>query len=208
MKIGVLIPTRGDRPLFIKQCLKLMQAQTMQPDEILVVDDPPKSKANDIAERYEIGYNILSAKGCTVIFCIEDDDWYGKDYIGTMISAYHREGQPDIFGISTTIYYSIIKKAWIKLIHPGRASMMSTVIKGGLDINFKHDPRIFTDLHLWKILKGKTVDVFKPICIGIKHGIGKCAGAGHRDTFKYPNQDPDGKYLQSIVADNFYCKIL
>ncbi len=208
MKTGVLIPTRGDRPLFLKQCLKLIQAQTIQPDEILIVDYPPKSEANDIAERYEKGYNILSKKGCDIIFPIEDDDWYSKEYIGKMQSEYYRAGSPDIFGLSSTIYYSVIKNAWVKLSHPGRASMMSTVIKAGLDINFKHDPRIFTDLYLWKILKGKTVAFYNPICIGIKHGIGKCAGAGHRDTFKYPNQDPDGKYLQSIVADNFYCKII
>ena len=202
MNIGIILPTRGqERKRFLNQALFYIKRQTLQPKYVQVIDEEPKSDANDITYRYQKGYEHLKNK-CDVIFCFEDDDFYSKNYIESMIAEYKILSSPDIFGINHTTYYHIKTNRWTKLIHPGRASTMSTVLKGGLNIDWQHDQRYFIDIHLWKTLKGIAINM-PTINIGIKHGEGKCAGKGHNENFPYKNYDADSSFLKSIVGDDF-----
>jgi hypothetical protein len=54
MKVGVLIPSRGDRSNFLNHAKWLLEQQTRKTDEVLIVDYPPKSNDYDITPRYRL----------------------------------------------------------------------------------------------------------------------------------------------------------
>ena len=202
MKVGVIIPDRGDRPLFLANCLRMLKAQTLQPVIIEVVNYEPTSKDCDITPRYRAGYEKLRRKGLDVIALIENDDWYSPLFLETMTREWNAQGRPDLFGTTYTIYYHIRQFAYFTMNHVTRSSAMSTLIVP--DMNFKwcvdNDP--YTDIHLWLNAKLKGI-VWKPeghICLGIKHGVGLCGGATHTSQLEYfKTPDTDKSFLKSVM---------
>lgn len=214
IKFGVIIPDRNDRPEFLKNCLRMLNNQTVLPKIITIVNDPPTSEECDITKRYRMGYDRLRNLGLDVIFLIENDDWYSNEYFEYMLFNWDVNNKPDIFGTNYTIYYHLKLKAWHKMLHDDRASAMNTLIKADLNFNWGNDNDPYTDMHLWKILKGLTFepsDIIGIISIGMKHGIGKCGGAFHVDRLqRYINKDEDMLWLKrKIDSDsfNFYSQI-
>lgn len=212
MITSVLIPTIKGRENFVNQAKALLNEQTVKPTFIEIIDDEPIYDGVDVAWRYKIGIERCKKNGADVIIFWEDDDWYRYDYIELMLKHWTLSGQPDIFGVQKTIYYNIVKRMFLPINHPGRASMMQTMVtkKFVPDWEAQRDP--YVDMYLWKSMvysKG-VIDVpFEDsIAIGIKHGIGLTAGGGHKwnaERFKY--QDFDLKFLSSIVDKdslNFY----
>lgn len=205
MKIGVIIPDRNDRPRFLKNCLRMMAAQTMQPDIIEVVNDDflkfdgdgykEENNQPDITQRYRIGYDRLRGKDVDAILFIENDDWYHPDYIKTMILNWTYKGYPDLFGQNYTIYYHLKLFAWFTMRHETRSSAMNTLIKADLDFKWCPDNEAFTDTYLWNTIENRVI--FTPdshICMGMKHGIGLCGGKSHVDRlnrYEAPNGNPD-----------------
>ena len=107
MKTCVLIPTRGDRTKFLNYAKKQLEKQTFQPDEIIIVNDTPKSSDKDITWRYKIGIQRAKEKNCNLIFFWEDDDWYANDYLEWMFNNWKARKFPVIFGVNETYYYHI-----------------------------------------------------------------------------------------------------
>ncbi len=206
MKIAVVIPDRGDRPEFTRNCLRMMDCQTRKPDATFLVNYPPESDKKDITQRYRKGYEYATNSGADVVFFIENDDWYSKAYIETMVSAWEKHGKPDIFGTTSTIYYHIGKKAWFVMDHHSRSSAMSTMIKAGLDLTWPVDEDPYTDIHLWFNIKDKlTFGPIIPICVGIKHGVGLCGGQNHTDAMhRYLNNDPDMDFLRKTIDEESF----
>ncbi len=194
MKIGVVCPDRGDRPKFLKNFRRMLKAQTLEPHEVLIVgtdevrvsDDKP-----DITKRYRYGYDYMSKKGVDLIAFMENDDWYGQDYLQVMVDNWVNHGKPDIFGTAYTIYYNINLNQWFTFNHLRRSSAMSTLIKPNLNFPWCIDSEPYTDIHLWHHIQNKAT--FKPskhICIGIKHGEGMCGGRHHTDRLnRYENKN-------------------
>lgn len=211
MKIGVLIPTRGDRPDFLIFALQQIEQQTRKPDFIEVVSDVPLSSKPDVTWRYRIGCDRLKAKGADIIVCWEDDDYYRPDYIERMIVGWENSNKPDLFGINSTIYYNITHQHW-DLYRHGHSSMMSTLIKASAIGTFSwgDDNYSFTDMQLWTKtrLSKITMAVKEPLAVGIKHGHGLCGGGGHHwPVDKFKNADHDFIKLGTWVtpeALNFY----
>lgn len=208
IKIGVIIPDRGDRPRFMQNCIRMLKAQTLQPLIIIKVDDAPLNERCDITWRYKKGYEILRKKGLDLIAFIENDDWYRNDYLETMAEEWKKQGQPDILGTNYTIYYHIKAFAHFTMHHLTRSSAMSTVIKPDLDFKWCADDEPYTDMHLWCELKGIVFNPQKHICLGIKHGEGLCGGWAHQDRMhRYVNIDTDLKLLRDNMDEesfNFY----
>jgi hypothetical protein len=199
MVIGIIIPTRGDRPQFLQHALYLISQQSHKPDFIEVVDDTPFSKDKDISWRYKLGCERLIKKGADLIFFWEDDDWYSSDYIKKMALGWQFAGKPKIFGLNSTIYYHIGIKKWFSQIHNYRASAMSTIVTNDISsFKFPPDNEPFLDLWLWKKIPGKAI-AHSTINIGIKHGHGLCGGSGHSKLEWYKNNDSDMSWLKSIV---------
>jgi len=198
MKLGVLIPTRGERKSFLDFARHQIKRQTQQPDEIVVVDDPPKTSAPDITFRYRTGVQRLIEHGCDTVVFWEDDDYYSRQYIEQMMSLYKRHGSPEIFGVSSSIYYNIFNRKWARFEHAGRSSMFNTIasVNALKRVKWCEDSYSYTDLHLWRNLKGVSVPVADPLAVGIKHGIGLCGGGGHVNNWKsFSNVDRDFSQL-------------
>lgn len=207
------MPHRGDRDMFLPQFYKCLDSQTLKPSRVEIIDYVPKNGDVDITPRYREGYERLRGKVDLIAF-MEIDDFYRPEYLQTMASGWKANRCPDIFGTNYTIYYHVGIKKYFRFEHYGRASMMSTVIKPDLEINWPVDHDPYTDLHLWKNQKGWTKATFAPnkhITVGIKHGIGMCGGRMHIDhLYKYNNSDEDLSFLSAIVGESldFYKSLL
>jgi hypothetical protein len=204
MRVAVLIPDRGDRNLFLQNCLRMMKAQTLQPSHIEIVNDPPKSSECDITWRYRTGYDRLRNKGFDVIALVENDDWYSPDYLKYMVNKWNALGNPELFGTNYTIYYHIKLAAYFTMQHDTRASAMNTLIKPDLDhIHWPVDHDPYTDLHLWKTLKGVSIKPDRVISVGIKHGVGLCGGRSHVDRL-HRYKTPDNGFLKETLDPESY----
>lgn len=209
-KIGVLIPTRSkERKEFLEHALYLLSQQSVQPDFIEIVDDEPISDEKDITYRYRIGFKRLVNKGADLIFAWEDDDWYHKDYIKTMINLWYIYGRPDCLGFNQTIYYNIKERKYVTLDHPERASMFNTLVtKNIVNIEMCPDNDVWTDMHIWKtVKKSRTIKPPKTLCIGIKHNIGLCGGVCHTSISQttrrdYIIEDKNLEFLGNNIDEN------
>ena len=206
-KIAVIIPTRGDRPEFLRICKNLIHRQTVQPDEIIFVDYPGRAGVKDITARYRKGLQEAAAKKCTVAFFWEDDDWYHPKYIEWMLQQWDKFGKPDLFGIGETYYYhlGVSKRLYMK--HAGRASAFCTMVKVPFKMRiWPADTQPFLDMHMWKSVEGIAVrfeNPDKPLAIGIKHGMGLTGGGGHNKRFnKWENGDFQ-KWFKSAIGSDF-----
>lgn len=205
MKIAVLIPTRGDRPGFLKNCLRMLKAQTLQPDIIEIVNDIPLNKDCDITWRYRTGYDRLRNKGLDLIALIEDDDFYTVDYLQIMVSEWVKQGKPELLGTSYTIYYHLKLQSHFTMNHPVRSSAMNTLIKPDLNFNWCADNEPYTDMYLWNTLKGIVFTPAKIISIGIKHGVGLCGGRSHIDRLhRYTDYSLNLQSIMDPDSFNFY----
>ncbi|KKN59942.1 hypothetical protein LCGC14_0536920 [marine sediment metagenome] len=201
--IGVVIPTKGNRPYFLGKAKSLVVRQTIKPKYIRIVNDKTLFSGVDITYRYHLGFNELFNKGCNVVICWEDDDWYADNYIETLIEKWEKADRPDIFGIGQSIYYHIITKQYAVFVHRKRASMMATLVtRNVLRSEFDYDCP-YLDQELWKSNRGKTFVPGKPICVGIKHGFTNVGGGGHQKKWdRYTIMDLDSNKLKNMVGQD------
>lgn len=196
VKVGVVIPTRNNRPAFLAQCHKYMERQTHPYHQMCTVSYEQKTFPHDLAERYEAGF--ASMQGVDLILLIEDDDWYRADYIARMVERWEFHGRPEIYGISDSLYYHIFSQRYWHSKHPGRASAYSTAVSAKAKVNWSALDPLWMDIGIWQQLKGVAEELPHRISVGIKHGIGECGGVGHYPGF-YERRDPEG-----IGQDNDY----
>jgi len=208
-RIGILIPTRGDRPAFMQNCLRMIENQTLQPTEIEVIDDAPNNDEVDISWRYRIGYERLSKKNIDLIAFMEDDDWYHPAYLEVMAMQWEQNGRPLLLGHTYTIYYHLKLKRYFFFNHSTRSSAMNTCMRPNIpNIPWPVDIDPYTDIHLWTKVGENASDrvVFKPhqhICIGMKHAQGKTGGFFHdkeMDRWNLPDTFADNGFLESVIA--------
>ena len=174
-RVGLLTPTRGDRPLFNDQYNELIKSQTVQPDEIIKVDYKPVSDKKDLGARYKIGIQEAEKRKCDVILLWEDDDWYHPTYLEFMLNKWKQHGKPDVLGINETYYYHIILNGLRHLKHGGRSSAFCTLLKIPYRYSFVQE-----------YLNTVTIPFDKEIlAIGIKHNYGISGGSGHLNKFHY-----------------------
>lgn len=208
MKIGVLVPDRGDRPDFLENCIRMIKNQTLNDVYIKLVDYVPTSDDVDITQRYRVGYEFFRGLGFDCVLLMENDDYYSSNYIQTIIDEWIKQGKPDILGTNYTLYYHIGLLKHETFVHHRRASAMNTLLKTDLNIEWPVDDEPYTDLHLWKQLKGITFEPNELISIGIKHNVGKTGGHYHGSKLeRYKNTDPQMDFLRANMDDesfNFY----
>ena len=202
MKLGVIIPTRGDRPELFEHCMYLLSQQIRQPDEIAIIKYPPKGSRPDITQRYRTGFDILKNK-VDVIAPFEDDDWYSRGYLKRMLKVWERHlkhSQTNLLGVNQHIVYHIVDRKYGTLRHERKAPMSNTLINVKAPVRWPEDDYVLTDVHIWNALKGVTVSFPKPISISIKHGTGLTCTPTHKGSWMhYLYQDPEMKYLKSLV---------
>ncbi len=115
MKISVIIPT-FNRSEFILQTVTAILNQTIQPDEIIVIDDGSTDNTKEILEKLDIKYiyqenqgvssarncGIKSAKNTWIAFCDSDDIWH-KDKLEKQIS-FHKQNPNIIISHTNEIW--------------------------------------------------------------------------------------------------------
>lgn len=174
---------------------------------IEIVNDEPLMDDIDVTYRYRIGLERLRKKGVDVVICWEDDDWYHHTYLDKMATMFEYYGKPDMLGIPYTIYYHLGYRMYVNLSHRKRSSMMCMAINPKSTFRYPEDSYPYLDYHLWTQNVHLTTALYKfekPICMGIKHGIGLVGGGSHKKPNVYNVADPKFEYLQSIVdRDSF-----
>ncbi|MCE3278017.1 MAG: hypothetical protein K0S44_208 [Bacteroidetes bacterium] len=208
MRVGVIIPSRGDRPQLLDNCLRMLKNQTVQPEIIELVNHLPESKECDITKRYREGYDRLRNKAIDVIALMEDDDYYSPQYLESMLGVWEKKKRPDLLGTDYTIYYHIKLFSYFIMHHMERASAMNTLIKPDLNFEWCPDNEPYTDLHLWDLVsKGKLNGVVfhptKHYSIGIKHGVGMCGGRSHTDRLhRYQGNHSTQDYSKDFLREH------
>jgi hypothetical protein len=202
MKIAIITPHQDKkRSKFLKRLEYYISRQTRQADSWIVVDDVT-GLHKDLTFRIKVGIDRALESGCSGVFIMEDDDWYHPTYIESMLSNWEEAGKPDLFGQGFTDYYHIKVQKHHRLVHPGRASLMSTFIHlpAIYDFTFPANDYVFLDINLWKQMKGKTFNPVKPLCVGIKHGVGVTGGNGHNENWKLYRQDYKFAILKGLIG--------
>ena len=202
LKVGIIIPDRGDRPDFLENCKRMIKNQTYNDVYTYVVNFFNSTNEVDITKRYKKGYELYSGRGFDCLLLMENDDYYAPDYIETMLNKWVEIGKPDLLGTNYTIYYHLGTKKHFTMHHKRRASAMNTLIKPDLNFDWCKDNDPYTDLHLWMRcgLKGITFKPEKIISIGMKHGVGMCGGRNHVDYLnRYVNDDSELNFLKENI---------
>jgi len=206
MNIHAVTPTRGDRVALLERAKFYLQRQSLPVAHHHIIDFAPTDQHKDITKRFRLGIEQAFASGADVVFLWEDDDWYHRDYVKTLVERWEATGRPPCFGISYTYYYHLGIRAWAMMNHVGRASAFSTMVgKGVLNMKWPGDADPFFDIHLWRQLRGKTFAPVETLAVGIKHGIGLTGGIGHKK--EWPTyrggRDADMAWLRSRTGDDF-----
>jgi hypothetical protein len=199
-KFCTITPTRGDR----KELLAFTMYRMPEDIEKIIVDYAPESDEVDLIPRIRKGIEIAKSKGFEYALIIEDDDYYPDEYYEL---AQKEFTNGDFFGFDNTLYYNLKNRTYEVLNHARRSSLFCTAFKISALDNFRWpaDHFKFLDIRIWEYAfnEGYRVKLLKNNpSIGIKHGIGKCAGKGH--TMKWEKEDPYLNYLRSKVDDQAF----
>lgn len=202
MKFCTITMTRGDRPQFLEFCKHQLSRMYVKPDHSYFIDYPPIGTDFDLVARVRKGIELAKADGFDRCFIVEDDDYYPPDYFLLIPNA-------DFIGDDHTIYYHLGNRTWQEWSHPRRASLFTTGFRIAALEAFPWPPdnEKFLDISLWRYAKHTHKSVFwrQSKAIGIKHGVGLCAGKGHVQRNKF--QDQSLAWLKSHVdseAFTFY----
>lgn len=200
MKIGVIIPTKN-RFVFLEQAKKMLKEQTLQPDQVEIVDDESPYKDYDIGWRYKLG--IERTKDCDFVVFWEDDDYYTTKHIETLFKYYLKD-KSGLIGCNKTIFYHLKINRMVVIDHPIHASMFCMGMGARRKI-FKRidDQERFIDLFLTKNCKGIYINDIT--AIGIKHGIGEVGmKAGHDINDILWQKNLNRKHKSKVIIDKDY----
>lgn len=205
MSFCLVTPTRGDRPLFKDQYWNIIKSQTLQPDEVILMDYPAESDKKDLTQRYRRGLEQAAKKGHEFALLWEDDDWYHPKYIEWYVNKWKENNKPDVLGINTTYYYHIKVEGYMRMDHPERSSAFCTLLKLPY-YGYPPDEDPFFDSFIFKLRRKrlnkktiKTISFDKLYAIGIKHNHGMSGGSMHNYVNRYIK---DTKWFEKHCLDH------
>lgn len=205
-RIGLIIPTRGDRPQFLARCYQQIKRQTLKPDAVYFIDLPPKSNEVDLVSRVKLGLSRAAMDGITQVFIIEDDDYYPAHYLERM-----QIPKGKVFaGTGWAWFYHIKVHRYELNVAPWHSPLFTTGFRIDALRRFDWPAHDFPylDRPLWlyayetygpDAFHNGFPDPFeKNGPVGIKHGIGKCAGSGHAGNLEFIDQNFE--WLESHIG--------
>ena len=224
MELVLLTPT-CDRPEAFALCERWMARQRNAPPfRWIVADDgqvPAPVTMGQVHLRHKgttpggppsAAYNMgracrrAEADGADGYIVIEDDDWYGADYVHTMARLLE---QCPLVGEGDAIYFNIQTRTWVRHRNTGHASMCQTgwraeVMPTVLDILGRIDPsQSREDIKLWGRWSGAKIVIpggSHPLAVGMKGLPGKKEfGVGHRPGAHW-NKDFDLMQLREWIG--------
>lgn len=217
--LTLLTPT-CNRPKAFELCERWIRRQAInEPYQWIVVDDgeeragctlgqtqllrePGNSPVDSFLGNLSAGLQEAAIRGASKLVFVEDDDWYGPQYIQTM-SEWLEDN--DIAGESRSRYYNIHTRRYKVNRNTAHCSLCQTGIRGDLiSTALEHiGGSKFFDQRLWKVAgSDRYVHATAEHCIGIKGLPGKRGlGYGHRLS-SGERADPDGQILKKWIGDD------
>lgn len=197
--ITLITPT-GDRQIAFSLCEKWMSRQTFEGRvQWIVVDDGHEPTFPSMGQEvvrlkpgrhHTLGRNLraaLTRVKSPKVLIIEDDEWYGKEYVKTMSMMLDRH---DLVGSQSTQYYwpAVSKRKHFltedhsSLCRTGfRSNVISTVVKAAVK------ERRSVDLALWDMWDGSTYKArLEPMVVGMKGMPGRPCGSRLPQGEPYP----------------------
>jgi hypothetical protein len=182
MTFATITPTRNDRPEFDAFCRHQLERMETKPTKSYFIDYAPTGPGFDLISRVREGIRRAQADGIDLVFIVEDDDFYPKDYFNNIPDSY-------FIGDRKTTYYNLKNRTYQDWDHPRRASLFTTGfrISAMIDFEWPSDEDQFLDISLWRyaVNNHKQMAFRETGAIGIKHGLGLCGGKGHIQRNKY-----------------------
>ena len=213
MKLGVIIPTRGDRPALLAHALTLLGRQTREPDELFVIDDKPSGPGIDTGKRIRSGLKRSLDSGMDHVAIWEDDDWYRQEYL--QFVADHAQGF-GLFGFNTTWYFHLKTHQIWESVHPEHTSAHAMTLTPEPFLSSfpwpeegKEPKGMDGRLTRWAN-SGNTTTQYEdvkdspPFVISMKHhGEGLWAGGGHRPAWPHWQENSQGLgWLRDRIPDS------
>lgn len=196
MSIMLLTCDRNDRPELLAHCKWQASRFVSAFDEHHIIDYPPTNGKPDLTERVRLGYQYALAKGYDWIAIVENDDFYGREYLTQIL---HHSPNTDFIGSEFTYYLNLRNRTWERTMHPNHSSLFCTAFRVSAMSGFKWNlaNKVFLDQDLWRYARRFRRKFVELPAIGIKHGIGLCGGKGHVQ--KMANADPELEWLKKRV---------
>lgn len=135
------------------------------------------------------------------IFFIEDDDWYGPDYVASLLIALMTH---DLVGESHSRYYNVSQRSYHHCGNTGHAALCATAFRAALIpriVSLIKNSDVFLDLRIWADLSCSKFLQPTQHCVGLKGQAGRPGLTwGHRAHGFLP--DPNGKVLKKWVGND------
>lgn len=215
-----LITTTGSRPEAFKLLEKYVQRQTAlknSKEEIqwIVIDDniktptictlgqeyyanPLQAEGKFNTQRPGLGYALTKVKG-DYIFILEDDDFYGKDYL-LVYSDFLKHAF--MVGEGNALYYDVGTRLYKRMENFRGASLCQTAFrKSSIPFVEKavHSGELYIDSQMWARRDSIKSILFTgmDLCVGIKGMPGRTGiGVGHRMSLEDPKVKSDEGFTE------------
>jgi hypothetical protein len=209
-----LITPTGDRTQAFALCERWIRRQTawLVVAQWFVVDDgarptpvthnqehvrrlPEPGEGHTLVKNLRLALS-LPIRGSKILF-IEDDDWYGPEYLATMSRLLDAD---PLVGEGNAHYYNLKTRQWAYMHNAGHASLCQTGVTLQAVAFFAsildQSKTPFVDMTLWQTWRGKrrifTMPDDHPLSVGIKGMPGRAGiGSGHRPDFPGMEDAPD-----------------
>lgn len=219
-KLTVVTPT-GDRPEALALLQRWVATQTRRPDQWLIVDDGrvpvnPRQFPTATVIRREpqpgegrtLGLNLAAAlphiQGQKIVI-MEDDDFYGRDYLQTMAAALD---DYDLVGEGFARYYHFQTQQYKHLENSAHTSLAQTAFRDSLLPAFELclPGDVYIDMRFWKVVKRRTHiidnrDNKLALHCSMKGLPGRQGiGSGHNPNWSFYQQDANYKTLTAWIG--------
>lgn len=204
MKIGVLIPSMGDRQNFVEQAKRMVNYQTLRPHKVYIVDAPGKPGVYDMAARTSAGIAAAAKDGVDRLFTWDDDEYYAPTYLEWLNASW--PGHLQAIGVGNLPYYHLGHRRAIYREFPEHATNSCTafcpkaLVSANIRNEYPYDVYMWEWIRkncAWRIIRQSPVP-FK--VIGMKHGQGGLtAGAHGWPPELYELDDADAHWLKAHV---------
>lgn len=216
------------RPDAFKLCEKYLRRQTLQPSQIIVVDDGEVETEVTLGgalilrpvRKWKLGSNTqarnltlgLEAATESIIAIIEDDDWYSPNYLETMVGKMTGAYNYALVGEAQSFYYNVNDMKYTRMRNFSFSPTCSTVFTRALLPAFREvvtygDSKI--DYNFWRRAKRDFEDSvylfpISRLVIGIKGVPGRPGlGVGHDTSGERWNKDLKALFkLKQLIADD------
>lgn len=217
MKLTTITCT-GDRPEAFALCEKYLAAQTLQPAQMLVIDDGEVPIVCTLGQQYvyvphlrgkgsmvqKLRMALLSnmITGDALVFW-EDDDGYNPKWLEWCAD---KLTQFDLVGEGRAIYYNVQKRWWFDHANMQHASLCATALNRSLFPSLLREtlnPEPFIDSRIWRYpVKKRVFDNAHRLVVGIKGMPGRGGyGGGHKPHDPSERADKDLAFLRKIMGD-------